>query len=140
MEGQKLFKIVCYIPAELEIHEDEVFESEEAARSEIGHFEVMHPENMYRTEELTEEEYEHYYHIQKKKEEAQASAQLTLESGMNLLTTSEIADFLRLSPQHITRLCRKGEMPHFRLGPKAYRFDKNLVLQWIKQSDGKIVP
>ena len=53
---------------------------------------------------------------------------------MTLLTTAEIAEFLRITPQHVTRLCRRGEIPHLRIGPKGYRFVKDDVIQWLRQS------
>ena len=45
-----------------------------------------------------------------------------------LLTTSEVADFLRVHPKHVYRLLKKG-LPARRVGAE-WRFDRDDVLVW----------
>ena len=51
-----------------------------------------------------------------------------------VLTTREVATLLRLTPQHITRLARTGVLPHFKLGPRTYRFSRDAVVAWLRKT------
>ena len=54
----KLFKVVCYIPAEGDLEDYHLYKSEEEAQSEVDHCTTMQPENIYKIEELSDEEYD----------------------------------------------------------------------------------
>lgn len=48
----------------------------------------------------------------------------------NLLTVKELAKKLNVSTKHIYRLKNSG-MPKYNVG-KTFRFDLNVVMEWIK--------
>lgn len=50
----------------------------------------------------------------------------------NLLTTRELADFLRLNEKKIYQLVRDGAVPHVRVGGK-WLFPKSHVMRWIDE-------
>lgn len=51
-------------------------------------------------------------------------------SSIELLTTQELAEYLKLNPQTILRKARAGELPAIRLG-KEFRFLKSQIDQWL---------
>ena len=48
-----------------------------------------------------------------------------------LLTTKEIAKYLRLRPETILRMVNKGEIPAIRIGGR-FRFDKAQIDEWLR--------
>ncbi len=46
-------------------------------------------------------------------------------------TSEEIAEYLRLHPYTIRRLCREGKIPAFRVGGQ-WRFRKDEIDKWSK--------
>jgi len=47
-----------------------------------------------------------------------------------IMTTNEIAEYLKLHPITIIKYAREGKIPATRIG-KVWRFDKELIDQWI---------
>jgi len=50
--------------------------------------------------------------------------------GDGLLTTAELAKYLRIRCETIVRKARKGELPSIKIG-RQFRFDKSQVKHWI---------
>ena len=50
-----------------------------------------------------------------------------------LLTTRELANFLRLSPRTVAKYCHHGLIPYLRLPRGKVRFDQKEVLDWLKE-------
>ncbi len=50
-----------------------------------------------------------------------------------LMTTQQVADWIGFTPQHITRLCRARQIPHYRIA-RTYRFQRHEVLVWLRQA------
>lgn len=48
-----------------------------------------------------------------------------------ILTVSEVAEYLRVNPQTIYRKAKAGEMPTVRIG-RAIRFRRDALEAWIK--------
>ena len=48
----------------------------------------------------------------------------------NIMTTKEIAKYLKLSPITITKYARLGTIPSIRIGG-SWRFDKEVIDKWI---------
>ena len=48
-----------------------------------------------------------------------------------LLTTREVAELLRVSPETVLRRWRRGEIPGFRIATNALRFDRNELEAWL---------
>ena len=56
-----------------------------------------------------------------------------------LLTTRELANFLRLSPKTIAKYRQLGLIPYMRLPRGKIRFDQKEILDWLKgQSNREI--
>ena len=49
-----------------------------------------------------------------------------------LLTDSEAAEILRLTPRQVARLAKKGILPSVRLPGNEIRFDPNDIRQWVE--------
>ena len=49
-----------------------------------------------------------------------------------LLTTDEVAEYLRLNRETVLRKARKGEIPAIKMGYKSYRFHKDQIDDWLK--------
>ena len=47
-----------------------------------------------------------------------------------IMTTNEIAEYLKLHPITIIKYAREGKIPATRIG-RVWRFDKELVDRWI---------
>jgi excisionase family DNA binding protein len=47
-----------------------------------------------------------------------------------LLTTIELAEYLKLRPETVIRKAKKGEIPAIRIG-RQFRFDKNQIDNWL---------
>jgi excisionase family DNA binding protein len=52
------------------------------------------------------------------------------ESDLELLTTKEAAQFLRLSPSAIHKLRKEGELPFVQLGKKVF-FKKETLVEYV---------
>ena len=50
--------------------------------------------------------------------------------GRACLTSDQVADRLNVSRQKVLELCRRGRLPHVRLGD-LYRFDSEKLEGWI---------
>jgi excisionase family DNA binding protein len=50
-----------------------------------------------------------------------------------LLTTKEIAQFLRLRPETVLRKVRQGEIPAIKVGGR-FRFDKEQIAEWLRHN------
>jgi len=48
-----------------------------------------------------------------------------------LLTTKEIARYLKLRPETVLRKVKKGEMPAIKIGGR-FRYDKNQIEEWLR--------
>lgn len=54
--------------------------------------------------------------------------------GQNdVMTVSEVADYLRLNPQTVYRKAKAGELPALRIG-RAIRFHRAELEQWLRSS------
>jgi len=49
-----------------------------------------------------------------------------------LMTTAEVADYLRLNREVVLRKARKGELPAVKVGTKTYRFYREQVDKWLE--------
>lgn len=62
-----------------------------------------------------------------------------------IMTTPEVAQYLRLAEATIYKLAQAGEIPAVRVG-RTWRFKKDLIDEWFRQQamrnshSGKIVP
>ncbi len=52
---------------------------------------------------------------------------------MDVMTVSEVAEYLRVNPQTVYRKAKTGEMPAMRIG-RAIRFRKVELDEWMKMS------
>ena len=50
-----------------------------------------------------------------------------------VMTVSEVADYLRLNPQTVYRKAKAGELPALRIG-RAIRFRRAELEQWMRSS------
>ena len=50
----------------------------------------------------------------------------------HLLTDSEAAEILRLTPRQVARLARRGELPSVELPGKEVRFDPADLRRWVE--------
>lgn len=46
------------------------------------------------------------------------------------LTPQEYAELMGLHPKTVQRMCRMGELPAYKVGPRLWRIDKNAALAW----------
>ena len=51
-----------------------------------------------------------------------------------IMTTNEIAEYLKLHPITIIKYAREGKIPATRIG-RVWRYDKELVDRWIAQAE-----
>lgn len=49
-----------------------------------------------------------------------------------ILTTKEVADYLKLHPLTVHRYAREGKIPAFKIGTD-WRFHRKYIERWIKQ-------
>jgi excisionase family DNA binding protein len=49
-----------------------------------------------------------------------------------LLTDSEAAEILRLTPRQVARLARRGELPSVQLPGNEVRFDPDDIRRWVE--------
>ena len=52
---------------------------------------------------------------------------------IELLTTKEIAQYLRLRPETVLRKVRQGEIPAMKVGGR-FRFDKEQIDAWLRHN------
>ena len=50
-----------------------------------------------------------------------------------ILTLQETAQYLKCHESTIRRYIKQGDFPHFKLGPRAFRFRKSDIDRWIAQ-------
>jgi len=50
-----------------------------------------------------------------------------------LLTTQELAKYLKIRPETVLRKSRKGELPAVKIG-RQYRFDVDQINNWLLQN------
>lgn len=51
--------------------------------------------------------------------------------GTEVMTVSEVADYLRINPQTVYRKAKTGELPALRIG-RSIRFRKAELDEWLK--------
>jgi excisionase family DNA binding protein len=51
--------------------------------------------------------------------------------GTTLITDSEAAEMLRLTPRQVARLAKSGELPSVRLPGNEVRFDPDDIRLWV---------
>lgn len=54
-----------------------------------------------------------------------------------ILTTSELAAYLRLNDATVSRMAASGVLPGFKFG-KAWRFDRDELLRWLDEMKPKV--
>jgi len=52
--------------------------------------------------------------------------------GTTLLTDSEAAEILRLTPRQVAKLAKRGEIPTVHLPRNEVRFDSDDLRQWVE--------
>ncbi|MCJ7685661.1 MAG: helix-turn-helix domain-containing protein [Desulfobacteraceae bacterium] len=55
-----------------------------------------------------------------------------------IMTTREMAEYLRLHPITICKFAAEGKIPAIRIG-RVWRFDKEAIDKWISEGQSKIV-
>lgn len=53
-----------------------------------------------------------------------------------ILTTVEVAAYLRVHPSTIYKMLRAGKLPHFRVG-QDYRFNRESIDRWMKERESE---
>lgn len=56
-----------------------------------------------------------------------------------IMTTKELADYLKLHPITICKYAADGTIPAIRIG-RVWRFDKEAIDKWIGDGESKSVP
>jgi excisionase family DNA binding protein len=56
----------------------------------------------------------------------------TAMTTRDLLTTKEVAEYLRVNPYTIYRLVSQKKLPAFKVGSQ-WRFERNVLDRWLKQ-------
>jgi excisionase family DNA binding protein len=51
----------------------------------------------------------------------------------SLITDSEAAEILRLTPRQVAKLARRGELPSVNLPGNEVRFDVDDIRQWVER-------
>ena len=54
-----------------------------------------------------------------------------MNNTIELLTANEVAEFLKVSLSTIRAWCSEGSIPHYKIGLRCVRFDRNEVINWI---------
>jgi excisionase family DNA binding protein len=54
-----------------------------------------------------------------------------------LWTVTDVAKYLRLSPEPIRVMARKGELPAFKLGKRLWRFEAGRIQAWLNENQNK---
>jgi excisionase family DNA binding protein len=66
-----------------------------------------------------------------------------MERGYNMpeiMTTKELAEYLRLHQITICKFAAEGKIPAVRVGSRVWRFDKEAIDKWISEGQSKRVP
>jgi excisionase family DNA binding protein len=56
-----------------------------------------------------------------------------MDPDREILTTAELAQFLRCNRSTINKLAKRGELPGFRVG-SDWRFRAQEILEWLEKS------
>jgi excisionase family DNA binding protein len=59
-----------------------------------------------------------------------------IETGLDILTLTEVAAYLRVTKRTLYRLAQEGQLPAFKLGG-TWRFRRGELERWITESIGK---
>jgi len=51
------------------------------------------------------------------------------------MTVEEVAELLRVRPEWVREIARRGELPSFKLG-RYRRFNRMKVLDWLREQEG----
>jgi excisionase family DNA binding protein len=54
-----------------------------------------------------------------------------------LWTIKDVAVYLRLKPDTVRAMVRRGELPGFKLGKRLWRFDVGKIETWLNEHDQK---
>ncbi len=54
-----------------------------------------------------------------------------------ILVAEEVAKLLRVDKQRVYELARRNAIPVIRLGERQYRFDAEVISQWLADGGGK---
>lgn len=57
------------------------------------------------------------------------------EPGSEIMTTEEVAEYLRLNQATIYKLAQSGEIPAAKVG-RAWRFRRDLIDEWFREQAG----
>ena len=57
-----------------------------------------------------------------------------MPNGVEVLTTTEARDFLRMGRNAFYSALREGRLPSFRVG-RLYRFRREVLEQWMKEQE-----
>jgi excisionase family DNA binding protein len=57
-----------------------------------------------------------------------------------IMTTKELAKYLRLHEITICKFAAEGKIPAVRVGSRVWRFDKEAIDKWISEGQSKRVP
>jgi excisionase family DNA binding protein len=60
--------------------------------------------------------------------------------GTTLLTDSEAADILRLTPRQVARLAKRGELPSVQLPGGEVRYDLDDLRAWVESHKRPVKP
>ena len=47
------------------------------------------------------------------------------------LTPQEFSALMGVCPKTVQKMCRMGELPAYKVGPRLWRIDKNAALAWV---------
>ena len=56
----------------------------------------------------------------------------SVHEAEQLLTTGELADLLRVHENSVLAYVKQG-MPHIRVSPRVFRFDRSSVMAWLEK-------
>jgi excisionase family DNA binding protein len=59
-----------------------------------------------------------------------------IETGLDILTLTEVAAYLRVTKRTLYRLAQEGQLPAFKLGG-TWRFRREELNRWITENIGK---
>jgi excisionase family DNA binding protein len=65
--------------------------------------------------------------------------EVTEKTGSEIMTTQEVAEYLRLAEATVYRLAQSGEIPAVKVG-RAWRFKKTLIDEWFRQEANAQLP
>lgn len=57
------------------------------------------------------------------------------EAEINVMTSREAAEFLKISMNALRELCRKQLIPHVRVENGHYRFSKEALTSWFQHNE-----